>query len=184
MKGEDSASAKCPFLDMPPELRNRIYHLALVHDGVVHVGRDSESLVKEHSLLATCTRVRSEATGIYYAVNTFRTTDIMFAEDWLKQLDERKLKAIKALRAFHPNVTRSFSEWSPWRDRLQSIAKRIAANAGKGLLAEDAMRVPLKISCGRLAWTTAAGLDMFEAFRAPCPDHPGWRFKFRDAEKT
>jgi len=64
---------KSPLLELPPELRNRIYSDVLVQATTVHV---TTTTAKPNwnvpSLLHTCRQIRSEASGIYYSSNTFR----------------------------------------------------------------------------------------------------------------
>ena len=54
------------FFGIPPEIRNRIYHYALVEEGVF-ISRD----LKPPGLLSTNRQVRSEAIKIWYLANDF-----------------------------------------------------------------------------------------------------------------
>lgn len=69
--------AKCPLFKLPPELRNRIYHYAvvampeerLIRDfgqrlGFIRITRDDG--IPENALLMTCKTIRKEAIGIFY----------------------------------------------------------------------------------------------------------------------
>ncbi|KAM3413507.1 hypothetical protein BST61_g11578 [Cercospora zeina] len=77
---------KCHFLELPAELRNRIYRMCLVaSDAVIEVEfKDlrrwssarscsdwSASLPPEPLFLSTCKTIRNEALSIYYGENTF-----------------------------------------------------------------------------------------------------------------
>lgn len=75
------------FLELPAEIRNRIYHYALVSDETRNVqeacttrrGRNNgswkallaEECLQKPALLRTCTTVRNEATAIFYVLNNF-----------------------------------------------------------------------------------------------------------------
>ena len=57
-----------PLLNIPPELRNRIYHLVLIKKGRVDEPDDTVSLPP---LLRTCQQIFNEASQIYFANNKF-----------------------------------------------------------------------------------------------------------------
>lgn len=57
------------FLDLPPELRNRIYRDATVSTEQIRV---QDAGYARPPLLSTCRQVRSEAVAIYYAENVFK----------------------------------------------------------------------------------------------------------------
>jgi hypothetical protein len=62
-----SQSKLCPFLDLPAELRNRIYDYALA--GPTHGRQDipvSEGRCSEPGILRACRQTRQEATPIFY----------------------------------------------------------------------------------------------------------------------
>jgi hypothetical protein len=70
-------------LNLPPELRNRIYELVLVRHDLIEVDsnhaiydtednvEEDKSTIKEPPLLRTCQMIRNEATPLYYSSNTF-----------------------------------------------------------------------------------------------------------------
>lgn len=82
-----TTESKCHLLELPPELRNEMYKLALTSDEPVEVTaytKEEEGLIMGHfhrtstsfhhrpaPLLQTSHQIRSEATPIYYGVNTF-----------------------------------------------------------------------------------------------------------------
>lgn len=61
------ASTTCRLLELPAELRNRIYRDVLVSD---HVGIEAHTF-SQPAMLKTCCQIRSEATSIYYIESTF-----------------------------------------------------------------------------------------------------------------
>lgn len=65
------------FLDLPAELRNRIYHLSLIKDGPV-LQQTAPQKAEERAALAILRvnrQIRSEAFGIYYGLNRFHFCD-------------------------------------------------------------------------------------------------------------
>ena len=74
---------RCRLLELPPELRNRIYEL------VLPINRDILVHERWHvalNLLATCRQTRSEGSSIYFGRNTFHV-DYSECIQWLKHLD-------------------------------------------------------------------------------------------------
>lgn len=82
---EDSSSNSVPkaepdkevfrILDLPPELRNKIYRATLVSEGVIETsitGDEIKELPSRIALLHVCLQIRSEAYKIFWQENTFR----------------------------------------------------------------------------------------------------------------
>jgi hypothetical protein len=77
------ASQNSLLLNLPPELRNRIYELVLVSHDLIEVDsnhanyevednlEEDKSTIKEPPLLRTCQIIRNEATPLYYSSNAF-----------------------------------------------------------------------------------------------------------------
>ncbi|KAK4613882.1 hypothetical protein CLAFUW4_09360 [Fulvia fulva] len=64
-------TARCHLLEMPPELRNRIYRFALVQHSQIFVCDDGYDGLKTPALLRVCRQIRAEARSIYYIENKF-----------------------------------------------------------------------------------------------------------------
>lgn len=62
-------SAECHLLELPAELRNDIYRLALVQDSDIDV---NHTRFAKPALLSTCKQIRHEACKIFYAENDSR----------------------------------------------------------------------------------------------------------------
>lgn len=58
----------CPLLELPAEIRNRIYREVLLSPEPVQV---TENNYQQPSLLRTCSQIRSEASSIYYIESEF-----------------------------------------------------------------------------------------------------------------
>jgi len=65
---KDKKKDPCRLFTLPGELRNRIYRCALLSSEKVVVNSQSFA---QPSLLETCTKVRREASSIYYLANDF-----------------------------------------------------------------------------------------------------------------
>ena len=88
MEREPPSSSR--LLELPAELRNRIYCYAVVSDTSVPVGANSFS---EPALLATSKQIRDEASPVFYAENSFNV-DMSDYETTLYLLFRRKQIAI------------------------------------------------------------------------------------------
>lgn len=60
-----------PLQKLPPELRNRIYELALLERLPIAVSTHGPNEKATTPLLQTCRQIRVEASAIYYSGNTF-----------------------------------------------------------------------------------------------------------------
>ena len=72
-----TSRAASPFLALPGELRNDIYHLALAAEDDEHVNISLHAIKQRTALLRTCSQIRNEATEIFYNVNVFAITDCL-----------------------------------------------------------------------------------------------------------
>jgi len=82
-------------LDLPPELRNRIYERALssaVTDGQIEMRKDIPHT--ETNVLATCHQIRKEAAGLYHSALHFKLTECPSATAFLTHLTEANRKLL------------------------------------------------------------------------------------------
>lgn len=81
------------FSDLPPELRNRIYALALSHKKTAHASNLPELTAgpstTARALSAVSKRVRAESMGTFYAENTFKFT--LYHDRKMRHLSQGKL---------------------------------------------------------------------------------------------
>lgn len=88
------------FLELPPELRNRIYFAALGSEQpTCLIDRDGKKY--SPGLLRTCKQIREEATDIYYNNTEFeiwiKGDDTRTAVKWLNSRPQRQLDLIRGL---------------------------------------------------------------------------------------
>lgn len=86
-----------PLLNLPPELRNRIYQAVLTENGPVFLRKHGYGRAnwRPPALLATCRTIRREASSFYYNTNVFLVNtlgagncdDLVIA--WLSKLETR-----------------------------------------------------------------------------------------------
>lgn len=92
---------RCRLLELPAELRNRIYHYALVEEqiDVATTYRHGIQIIKAPGLLETCRTARSEASAIYYSLNAFWFCDTHAVTHWLRRcLNAETRLLLKVLR--------------------------------------------------------------------------------------
>ena len=86
-----------PLLDLIPELRNNIYHLVLAPEEDQAVNITFKEINRRTALLRTCSQIRSEATQIFYASNSFAIKDVLgyrAETDWFIKLAAANAKLI------------------------------------------------------------------------------------------
>ncbi|KAK4544940.1 hypothetical protein LTR36_003845 [Oleoguttula mirabilis] len=149
------------FLDLPAELRNDIYHLALTHDTVTVTDR-----LIEPALLSTTRQIRRETLPIFYGANTFEAPYPPFMMD----LSADKISMLRAVRAVHPSFAVKLQGRASHRS-IEGIAKnvgyirervyRLVEVHGKGSLKRDVLLVPLMpgVAGERIEWMTLAELE-------------------------
>jgi len=102
---------------IPAEVRNKIYQLSLVKEGVV-LDVKMLSTPTEPALLATCRQIRNEASSIFYGENTFHTDisvgtslkmiDELAPSRWLASLGKSRCGLLRDLR-----ITTTFRSTGP-----------------------------------------------------------------------
>ncbi|KAK4949022.1 hypothetical protein LTR10_012395 [Elasticomyces elasticus] len=94
----------CPLLDIPPELRNRIYdELLLGGDKAVQVSDRTRRPWHPPAILQTCSLTRREASAIYYSTNVFEVSIDSSNLDrtlcaWLKSLGPQRCEMLQQIR--------------------------------------------------------------------------------------
>ena len=152
------ASQDSLFYTLPPELRNRIYHLVLVNEDYIDVAisstvtrtilrskeaiRKSKAVINEPPLLRTCVLVASEATRLYYARNKFHCRSPKKLQSWLPNLDQKKQLMIMDLRipgshGMQPNTIQMWTKLSHDLNGLLSAYTGRGIKIGRGVLRMD-----------------------------------------------
>ena len=100
-----SANGQFPLLELPKDVRNRIYRYTLFHRGLKtgprpHFSATSTWFIPIPPLLQTCTTIRNEALGTYYKEFSVSARTIRDVIPWLQTLDERARAALGVVIAF------------------------------------------------------------------------------------
>ena len=87
--GTTTVEEPSPLVELPPELRNKVYRYVLLSEGPVHVGATG---FMEPPLLMTAKQIRQEASSIFYKENEF---DVLIIDYDIKNCIkwDRKIKA-------------------------------------------------------------------------------------------
>lgn len=163
----DAQMEPSPFLRLPAELRNRIYHEVLVN------GRDTElfQLANGHvtpALVRSCRRVRDESIGIWLHNTTFLFADPAICIRLLSRLDKSQIDLIREMRYDTSEICTSATSWRtafremPGLDedtKLENLREQLTK---RGIhLRTGVLKARIVISC-RPSWTSeplAAALD-------------------------
>lgn len=84
-------------MNLPAELRNEIYSLALVQDTRIMVST-SLPYLKEPALLAVNRQMRSETLPVWYSENVFQINGSSPSVKFLRSLGSERLQLLKTLR--------------------------------------------------------------------------------------
>jgi len=172
---DGSAVQRTNALDLPPDLRDNIYHLALVPNDSTNIEPESESpIISEPALLSICKQVMNEALPVYYNANTFYAPNAWSATRFAVDLSPKKLGMIRALRAIGERhaVDLEVRTWEGGKERIARCRRfarhrvqRLVAYCGKNALREDAIQVPPKpaVPPGEVKSMTLAELKHFLA---------------------
>ncbi|KAK3621108.1 hypothetical protein LTR56_019941 [Elasticomyces elasticus] len=136
------SQSQAGLLTIPPELRNRIYQLALIerHSGrSTTASRPSSSPFKavpisvprsrpgEPPLLRTCKLVRNEALAIYFGCNIFEFNYVYHVQPWIKFMGKTKAGMLRMV------LVKDSYPWSGKSDDrvkqlLDTLYKRLGLN--------------------------------------------------------
>ncbi|KAF2208940.1 hypothetical protein CERZMDRAFT_100928 [Cercospora zeae-maydis SCOH1-5] len=170
------------FLDLPAELRNRIYELVITHNQDIPLSRtvgqaaspyqqnnpayqDHEATLPRLPDLAAVNRqVRTEALAIFYGSNTFTSNTITCAHVFLKNLDKQSLTLLRDVRCTTYQI-------SAVQQILVPKLTKLVEQYGRGHLSAHAAKVPLRtkrIGTGgsnedfEVSWVCLAELGVWE----------------------
>ena len=165
-------STSSPLLNLPAELRNTVYRLALTTDDAITINRDTFS--QRIALLQTCRTIRDEATSIFYAESIFHLPldgeQNAASLAWL-ELSRRNLTHIRSL-VLRPGLSEVY-----WKITLAPLA-------GKTLKRWEAGPFEQKINTDRDCITTsldatyAAGLRLNAVEVSPLPERKATESSF------
>lgn len=141
----------CHLLNLPAELRNRIYREVPLSSSLVFV---SVRGYERSALLATCKIIRNEATSIYHHENEFRLDSFEFSPDvphrFFKSLSKMKLKLGK-MATSRPVFSGTW-KWENVLDTMRLIHSKAMPGFGD---------VRMKDSVGDIDSTTMLLIGMF-----------------------
>jgi hypothetical protein len=130
------------FFDVPNEIRNMIYHYALVRKHTIYL---EEYRAYYHgtplSFLSTHPKIRSEASPIYYGNNTFQASSTDSARKFLDLLSKDNISSLRHFRVDDPSINPSRLTMRRTNPNI-FIHLNLIAFEGKGGLSYDALVLP------------------------------------------
>lgn len=106
MAPQTSTPSTSALLSLPPEMRNRIYRFALLHENDILTQTGSKPPA-DPAILRTCRQLRNEASGIYYQENDIvfevESYDIDTYVRWTERSIHRRKANVKFRMSAPPN---------------------------------------------------------------------------------
>lgn len=160
--------ARTSFLDLPAEIRNRIYNEALVKPSPIQL-RTVVPYAKEPALLLASKQVRSEVLAVFYGANTFSVfngnsvrqhSGISITKNFLEKLGTEKAAILRSLRPVSvadvqqmweaggkerkDGQRKSDCELQVYKQELQEAVKEVVAVGGADGVTESAIVIPIR----------------------------------------
>ncbi|KAF2164864.1 hypothetical protein M409DRAFT_24769 [Zasmidium cellare ATCC 36951] len=120
-----ASDVKTCFLDLPVEIRNSVYTLALVNDKDPN-GYDPEITytrrwIPEPALLRACRQIRDEALPVFYGANIFQCLSTHNAIQFLRGLTPKKLAALRTVHCTLSSGNLSANYFANLKSQMQNI---------------------------------------------------------------
>ena len=131
-----NAQQACKLLNLPPELRNRIYELVVGENVFSKIGRS----YSVPPLLSTGRQIRSEASSVYYGGTKFGVFFPRSCFAWLSNLAPESQAQIRKVAVFH--------DYSEGAVRHAHVLNEIRRAVHEGRLFCNR----LKLSCSHALW--------------------------------
>lgn len=151
------AGKKTCFLDLPAEIRNTVYQMALVKADIITLPDDvpgsrssAQWYLHEPALLAASSQIRHEALPVFYSNNTFQAPYSGAACVFFQQLGSERCKMLRHLRAFNFLVlTGTYRK--DWLRTVWESVHRLEKESGASLY-RDALLVPFHDDGNMVVW--------------------------------
>ena len=156
---------RCRLLRLPPELRNRIYSLAIIEQDPIKIPltiiEPSGPSVSEPALLAVNREVRAETLAIFWGANTFISGSMWMAYHFLNRLSSDKVSRLRNIRVCFdiPSEAGAHRDWV--LDHISGITSKIEWRHRDEGLREDAISVIVTsgIENGGLVWKSLTEIE-------------------------
>ncbi len=111
-----------PFFNLPAEIRNEIYTLALTETRPITTAQVKPHL-REPGALAVNVQMRAEASSIWYGENTFEVSGSSPAVKWLRSLPEDKLKFLRRVHILGSEIPLIDHAWTRVKSMNREFVK-------------------------------------------------------------
>ena len=181
----------CRLLELPAEIRNRIFHYAVVHTAVLEVGSRAESVehigewdkdkytcapfrLAEPSLPRVCRQIRAETLSVFYGCNIFRASLFnLGCGGFISKLPPEKRTMLRQVRIFYRmdrnrEKDRLCGKWA--ENRLKGVEWTLR-DIGLGV-PEGSLYVAVQVTEHERIWTNEPG-ECKICERCPWTDEEG-----------
>ena len=151
--------------DLPAELRNRIYALAVKPDDPSATVKLTLNYphYKEPPLLSVSRQIRQEAMGVFIGETIFEE-ESSYIIRFLKTLSDEKMKWLRTIRVLVYGSRECMRNWR-WMEGVLKTLDQTYPH-GRGLLRGDAIQFPIVVEDGyhgEFTWVHLQNIDDFEA---------------------
>ena len=155
---------------LPPELRNRVYHLVLVAGEPINIAKVDINYYT--ALLKTCHQIRSEASQIFFAENKFCAPFLVNAKvtavDWLPSIGRKHAGQITAL-SIVPQTAKDVKKAAQHRQAWQVAVEASGEALVRGIIASGVNTKHIRLTrpvldSAYLNWTVSVAF-MYEMLK-------------------
>lgn len=157
-------------LDLPPEIRNGIWTMAIVQDAPIPIA-PMRPFLREPALLAVSEQIRSETMSIWYAENVFEMMGSSPAMRFLRSRTDQQLRSIRSLCITSEKSDVMKQTPRSWLQHLQQKTVTLMREFGSRGFRVWALKFQV-ISDGELKWMD--GQDLQVAGVTGSPDKRKW----------
>ncbi|KAF7196551.1 hypothetical protein HII31_01921 [Pseudocercospora fuligena] len=156
------------FLDLPAELRNKVYNLALVKSRTIFI-KDAKGKRRRPALLYTCRLIQAEASPIFYSTNSFQANSVASAALFLRGLNDQLLPLLRSLRATVLEQASQEQEDGPygqgaqwWLNFVKAKLKHLNVTCGRSKVNPGVIVMPLMVPDDEeVLWVSSADAEEF-----------------------
>lgn len=145
-------------MDLPPEIRNDIWTLAIVQQQPIDVA-PIRPFLKEPALLAVNRQVRSETMSVWYAEHAFQIMGSVPAVKFLRSRADQQLRSLRSVRITSEKSEMMRKAPRAWIEHLRKRIESLMWEFEERGLRKSALKFQL-MEEGQLSWYSADSVEI------------------------